>query len=308
MPTLLVQPTGELSVQIYKDLCEDKDAVPEKMKQIKGWLAMQPHLPPFPDDHRILTFMRGCKHSTEKTKKKLDMYFSMRAAVPEFYADRDPLSDSIQKVWTEAHMPPLPALTPEGNRVIWMCGAQDELNIASAATAMKVALMIGDLRLKLEEHGVSGDVYVLDASQATAQQFAKFTPAIIRKFLISVQEAYPVRLRQVHVININPLVDVIFNFVKPLLKEKIKNRIHFHSKMDTFFKFVPIEMCPEEYGGKGGSLKDFSSNWKKIVEDNRQWFLDQESVKTDETKRPGKQMNYDELFGASGSFRKLNID
>jgi hypothetical protein len=39
------------------------------------------------------------------------------------------------------------------------------------------------------------------------------------------QEAYPVRLRQVHVINVNPLVDVIFNFIKPLLKEKIKNRV-----------------------------------------------------------------------------------
>jgi hypothetical protein len=35
--------------------------------------------------------------------------------------------------------------------------------------------------------GVAGDVYVLDAAYATAQQFAKFTPAIIKKFLVSVQ-------------------------------------------------------------------------------------------------------------------------
>lgn len=45
--------------------------------------------------------MRGCKYSNEKTKKKLDMYFSMRAAVPEFYANRDPMSDEIKKVWDE---------------------------------------------------------------------------------------------------------------------------------------------------------------------------------------------------------------
>jgi hypothetical protein len=44
------------------------------------------------------------------------------------------------------------------------------------------------------------------------------------------------------------------------------------------------------------------------VESHRQWFLDQEVLKTDETKRPGKQMNYEELFGPSGSFRKLTID
>jgi hypothetical protein len=35
--------------------------------------------------------------------------------------------------------------------------------------------------------GVAGDVYVMDAAYATAQQFAKFTPAILKKFLVSVQ-------------------------------------------------------------------------------------------------------------------------
>jgi hypothetical protein len=48
-------------------------------------------------------------------------------------------------------MPPLPGLTAEGNRVVWMCGAQPELNISSAPTTMKLALMIGDLRLELEQ-------------------------------------------------------------------------------------------------------------------------------------------------------------
>lgn len=35
--------------------------------------------------------------------------------------------------------------------------------------------------------GVAGDVYVMDAAYATAQQFAKFTPAMLKKFLVSVQ-------------------------------------------------------------------------------------------------------------------------
>lgn len=48
-------------------------------------------------------------------------------------------------------MPPLPGLTAEGNRVVWMCGATPELNITSASTTMKLALMIGDLRLELEQ-------------------------------------------------------------------------------------------------------------------------------------------------------------
>lgn len=31
--------------------------------------------------------------------------------------------------------------------------------------------------------------------------------------------------------------------------------------MDTFYKHVPKEMVPEEYGGGGGSLKEHSGEW-----------------------------------------------
>lgn len=43
----------------------------------------------FVDDGRLKTFLRGCKFSPEKVKKKLDMYYTMRNAVPEFFNDRD---------------------------------------------------------------------------------------------------------------------------------------------------------------------------------------------------------------------------
>jgi len=46
-PPLLVQPSGDMSVKIYKELCEDASAVPDKMKHIAEWLELQPHLPPF---------------------------------------------------------------------------------------------------------------------------------------------------------------------------------------------------------------------------------------------------------------------
>jgi hypothetical protein len=40
-----------------------------------------------------------------------------------------------------------------------------------------------------------------------------------------IQEAYPVKLKEVHVVNISPLVDTILSIVKPFLKEKIRNRV-----------------------------------------------------------------------------------
>lgn len=45
-----------------------------------------------------MTFLRGCKFSREKCKRKLDMYFTMRTAAPEFFANRDPTSPEIKEV------------------------------------------------------------------------------------------------------------------------------------------------------------------------------------------------------------------
>lgn len=55
------------------------------------------HLP-FPDDQRIMTFLRGCKFSLEKAKRKLDMYFTMRAAVPEFFDNRDVTRPELKEI------------------------------------------------------------------------------------------------------------------------------------------------------------------------------------------------------------------
>lgn len=121
--------------------------------------------------------------------------------------------------------------------------------------------MAGDIRLKEEQVGVAGDVYVFDASVATPGHFAKVSPAMVKKFLICVQEAYPVKLKEVHIINVSPLVDTIVNFVRPFLKEKIRQRIHFHSDLESLYKFVPKKMLPKEYGGDAGTMADLTGEF-----------------------------------------------
>lgn len=66
-------------------------------------------------------------------------------------------------------------------------------------------------------------------------------------------------------INISPLVDTIVSFVKPFLKEKIRERIHIHSNIEDLYKFVPKEMLPSEYGGNAGSIKDLNGNFSRFA-------------------------------------------
>ncbi|XP_014259292.1 alpha-tocopherol transfer protein-like [Cimex lectularius] len=308
----LVQPNADMQIRIRSELNEDVSTRDKDLEHIKDWLKRQPHLPAFEDDGRLMTFLRGCKFSLEKTKKKLDMYFTMRAAVPEFFANRDPTRTEFKQVFDLFQFPPLPGLPPNGRRVIVMRAVDPKNEVINVTEAMKAVLMIGDIRLKEETTGVAGDVYIFDASIVTpahfASHFSKFTPALIKKFLICVQEAYPVKLKEVHVINVSPMVDTIVNFVKPFLKEKIKNRIHVHSDLASLHKLVPKEVLPSEYGGDAGPVSEINKQWYDKVVSYKDWFISQEKVKADESKRPGKPKTYDDLFGMEGSFKQLTID
>nr|CAI5827762.1 unnamed protein product [Callosobruchus analis] len=304
----LVQPSPELQTFIRKELNEDVSTRDNDLQYIKEWLLKQPHLPDTWDEQRLMTFLRGCKFSLEKTKRKLDMYFTMRTACPEFFANRDINRPEFKTIIDIGTIPPLPGLTPDGKRVIVLRGKDKDVETPNIADIMKVILMIGDIRLAAEETGVAGDVYILDASVATTNHFTKITPAMVKKFLVCVQEAYPVKLKEVHVVNVSPLVDTIVGWVKPFLKEKIKNRIHMHSDFESLYKFVPKEVLPEEYGGSAGKLQDFHDAWMNKLREYTPWFKEQEDIKADESKRPGKPTNYDDLFGLDGSFRQLKID
>ncbi|XP_028160435.1 uncharacterized protein LOC114352883 [Ostrinia furnacalis] len=94
----LEQPAGEMWQKIREELNEKVDTRDQDLAHIKEWLKKEPHLPDEFDDQRILTFLRGCKFSLEKTKRKLDMYFTMRTAVPEFFTDRDATRPELQEI------------------------------------------------------------------------------------------------------------------------------------------------------------------------------------------------------------------
>lgn len=96
----LVQPTPEMRVHIREELREPEsaEAIDKDVALIREWLEMQPHLPKDMDDARLRTFLRGCKFSLEKVKKKLDMYYTMRNAVPEFFANRDINRPELKRV------------------------------------------------------------------------------------------------------------------------------------------------------------------------------------------------------------------
>lgn len=73
----------------------------EKQKRIDGirkWLGDNPKLGARTEDEHIVCFLRGCKYDTERTKEKIRSFYTMRAEVPEWFSNRDPMLPEIQEL------------------------------------------------------------------------------------------------------------------------------------------------------------------------------------------------------------------
>lgn len=88
-----------LSVELIKiaknELNEVPERIPEDIKALRAWIDTQPHLNPNLNDQFLVTFLRGCKYSLERTKEKIDTFFTMKTAMPETLANRDPTDPLI---------------------------------------------------------------------------------------------------------------------------------------------------------------------------------------------------------------------
>ncbi|CAB3220130.1 unnamed protein product [Arctia plantaginis] len=305
---MLVQPHGELLAKIREDLHEVVSSRENDLAAIKDWLKKQPHLPDEMEDSFLLNFLRGCSFSMEKCKRKMDMYFTMRTACPEFFTNRDITRPELMDLMIRAQNPTLPGLTPGGRRITVCRGLDKNLETHQILDAFKIIMMVADVRLREETEGVAGHVFIFDASILLPSHILKISPTMIKKFLICLQEAYPLKVKEVHVVNASPLVDTIYNIVKPFIKEKIKNRIFFHKDYTGLHEYIPVDILPSEYGGTSSSLEEITRAWLVKLKEYRPWFKKQESLKANEALRPGKPTDYDELFGVNGSFRQLSID
>lgn len=87
------------------------------------------------------------------------------------------------------------------------------------------------------------------------------------------QEAHPVQVREIHIINCNTIIDKIVYLIKPFIRAENFKMINFHTKgSDTLYKYIDRESLPEEYGGSAGSMVALKNLWRDKIISHR-WSL-----------------------------------
>ena len=53
--------------------------------------------------------------------------------------------------------------------------------------------------------------------------------------------------------------NMLYNMMRPLLNERVKDSIIFHDKLESLHNFVDKEILPEELGGNSGTFSNSES-------------------------------------------------
>lgn len=73
----------------------------------------------------------------------------------------------------------------------------------------------------LTEGTTQGHIYIGDATGLTFGHIFRIKPTLLSKLAYYVQEALPIRLKAVHIINTSPLMGIIFNMMKPFIRKEM---------------------------------------------------------------------------------------
>lgn len=301
---MAILPTEIYSLEEY--LKNNPDVKKSELQIIRDWLNKQPHLPKIKDEALIL-FFHSNYYRLEPTKITIENYYTFKTHVPEFFSNRDPFLKEIRAQYNVISIFPTKKFTKEGYQILYGDFLHSDASAYVFFDSIKYFIMVTELA-SLKIGPVSGIVVVVDVQHMTLGHVGRMNIMGLKKFMYFIQEAAPVRLKQIYLLNWNSAVETLLSILKPFMKKELYEMINL-TTVEKLEKLIPFDALPNEIGGKGGNVKDLINEQTKLLDDNREYFLiDEATNKSNESLRIGKPKSANDLFGVDGSFKKLEID
>ncbi|XP_058462929.1 alpha-tocopherol transfer protein-like [Malaya genurostris] len=250
---------------------------------IMNWLTNQPHLPKLSENDALL-FLHCNYYDAEAAKKTIEEYYTFRTNCTDLFTNRDIEDPDIQIALKLSMFTVLPKSTPEGYRIAYCRLIDTDTTNYVYLHNVKLLVLCLDLWMK-EEALAPGHIIIFDMDGMSLSHVAKLKLSVLRNYIYYTQETLPIRLKQLHFLNVVPFIDKVMFVVKPFLQKKVLDVIHMHTNKDSMLEYVPEECLPEEYGGKAGTLDYLRESFYQKLVDRRIEFLDEEKVNIVDNKK-----------------------
>lgn len=178
-------------------------------------------------------------------------------------------------------MTPLLQHTKENYKVVVYQILTDDSSIVNFNACVKAFYMASDVRfhLPVENYSTdmeSGEIVIFDMKNLTFKHLTHIVISTLRLFLKYLQDAHPVRIIQVNIVNCTPIIQKAMMMIKPFMYERLYNALKFHNagSFESLYEIVPREILPSDFGGPSQSLAELKAYWTQVLHDHRDFLMD----------------------------------
>ncbi|CAG9566642.1 unnamed protein product [Danaus chrysippus] len=261
-----VELSEETKAIAERELRETPERVREALERLRELLKENKDIY-FGDEDEILTiFLRPCKWYPESA-----LALMRRAA--DFKRDNASLLDGLlpeheKEAFLEHKVVNvMKGRDDKGRRVLIVnVGGSWNTKKVTADQLFRLFYLIHEAAMLEPESQVRGTVVIMDFYKMGMSQTMGLTPAFSKRLLTFIQDALPLRLKEVHFVKEPMIFNMVWKLFKPLIREKLKGRIFFHgSNMSSLHKHLAPSHLPADYDGALGPIDYSGADWYPVV-------------------------------------------
>ncbi|XP_044751648.1 retinaldehyde-binding protein 1 [Coccinella septempunctata] len=269
-----LSPLSEEGKKIAKEeLRETPEVVAAALQELRELLANDDTIFFDTDDATLMIFLRPCKFyaksAYELMKRVADFREKYKASLENLMPD-----DEKDAFMNHNVVNVLKNVDHKGRRVMIVnCGGTWNTSKVTSDQLFRLFYLI-HIAATLEQEGqVRGCVVIMDFDGLGMKQVAALNPVFSMKLLGFIQDAMPMRLKEVHMVKQPFIFKMVWKIFSPFIREKLKNRIFFHgSDMKSLQKHIPASHLPQDYKGDLPKIDYSGKDWFPCIESHREYY------------------------------------
>lgn len=298
--------SDDLIKQAEEELNEKPQWRSRDVQALRDMLEKKPELKIRKDDAFLLRFLRAKKFDYDRAYNLIVRHFEMKADEKNKQLFTNLRPAAVKHVLDAGVTGVLPHRDKLGRRVIVFRPGKWDPSSFPIDDIFKTNFLTLSKLIQDEQTQVCGVVMMMDLTDIGWNHARNISPFYAKRVMSLLQDCFPMRFKGIHYLNEPVIFDGIFAIMRPFMKEKILQRIHFHGKnYKELQEYIDVEHLPEDYGGKAPPYSN--QDWAKILQDSDAEF-DAEAkyglIKSSGLKESSSNVTVDCL---AGTYKKLDI-
>ncbi|XP_015127409.1 alpha-tocopherol transfer protein-like isoform X2 [Diachasma alloeum] len=259
-------PSTEMQEVARKELRESPDLQRQAVAELRELLKKETDLKcPLDNESWLIRFLRPCKYYPESAAKLVKEYYAFKVKHSNVY---DGLKPSREKnIFEHNILTVLPNRDQHGRRILIIeLGKKWKHNKVSLDEVFKGAVLYLEAAMLEPISQIAGAVVIFDMDGLSLQQTWQFTPPFAKRIVDWLQDAVPLRIKNIHIVNQPYIFNMVFALFKPFLRAKLKERIVFHgTDRKSLHQYISPKCLPECYGGTVSIPRVSGPQWLELL-------------------------------------------